>query len=169
MLAKKNRIVDLSLPIIDGGGFNMPARLRYIGHQTRGRMLADRFGLDLTALGGMANSFEEFDYLNCHTATHMDAPWHYNETSCGKPAKTIDQIPLEWCFGNGVWLDMSGKKAGETIEPEDIKNALTSIEYELKAGDIVLFKTGASAHYGKPDCDLMHPGFSRKATLWLAD
>ncbi len=51
-----------------------------------------------------------------HAGTHVDAPWHFGPTSEGKPSKKIDQVPLEWCFGNGVLLDFSQtKKPGEAI------------------------------------------------------
>ena len=40
------RIVDLSLPIINGGGFGKPARIRYPDHLSRGKTLADQVGID---------------------------------------------------------------------------------------------------------------------------
>ncbi len=36
----------------------------------------------------------------------MDAPWHYAPTSEGKPARTIDEVPLDWCYGSGIVLDI---------------------------------------------------------------
>jgi len=33
-----------------------------------------------------------------HTGTHVDAPYHYGPTSEGKPARRIDELPL-----NGSW------------------------------------------------------------------
>jgi len=49
--------------------------------------------------------------LTTHDTSHLDAPWHYAPTSEGKPAKKIDEIPLEWCYGDGVVLDFHHKKA----------------------------------------------------------
>nr|HPL80853.1 cyclase family protein [Burkholderiaceae bacterium] len=48
--------------------------------------------------------------LSTHNGTHLDAPWHFHSTqdkALGdkKPAITIDQVPLEWCFQPGVKLD----------------------------------------------------------------
>ena len=166
---KDFRIVDLSLPIINNGNFGMPAKITYIDHRTRGKALAERLGIDPDEIGGKANAMEEFTFLNCHTGSHFDAPWHYNDISEGKPAMTIDQIPLEWCFGDGVWLDLSWKKPGEDITDEEVQKALEEIGYALKPLDIVLIKTGASAYYGQPGCENMNAGMTREATLWLGD
>src|SRR5215510_12941094 len=39
--------------------------------------------------------------LSTHSGTHVDAPFHY-----GGGGRTINDVPLEWCYGNGVRLDM---------------------------------------------------------------
>jgi kynurenine formamidase len=161
------RIVDLSLPILDGGGFLMPARITYLDHRSRARLVAERAGLDPDDLGGRANALEEFTSLTCHTGTHMDAPWHYGDTAAGGPAPTIDQIPLEWCMGDGVWLDLGGRQPGEEIAETDLRQALERIGYTLKPWDIVLIRTGTATHYGEPGCDRMNPGMTAGATAWL--
>jgi len=161
------RIVDLSLPILDGGGFNMPARMTYLDHRSRARLVAERSGLRPEDLGGRANAIEEFSFLNCHTGTHMDAPWHYGDTAAGGPAPTIDEIPLEWCVGDGVWLDLGGRQPGDNIGETDVHQALEQIGYALKPRDIVLIRTGTAAHYGEPGCDHMNPGMTPGATAWL--
>lgn len=84
-----------------------------------------------------------------HTGTHIDAPYHYGATSAGKPAKRIDEVPLEWCFGPGVVIDMRHKSNGDLIEVEDLQTALRKIRYRLKSGDIVLIHTGASKRWGR--------------------
>lgn len=166
---KGYRIVDLSLPIINCGGFGRPAHITYIDHRTRGKALAKRLGIKLEDMGGGANAIEEFTYLNCHVGTHLDAPWHYGEMSEGKPALTIDRIPLEWCFGDGVWLDLSSRQPGEDITEKDVQQALEQIGYTLRPMDIVLIKTGASDHYGKLGCEEMNAGMTREATIWLSE
>ncbi len=163
------RLVDLSLPLMNGGGFGMPAQMRFTGHAARGKGLAERHGLDPALLGGAANAMEEFTFLNCHTGTHFDAPWHYVPTTRGRPALTVDQIPLEWCSGDGVWLDLSHKPAGHDITAEDLQRAVGTMDYRIKPMDIVLIKTGASAFYGRPGCDNMNAGVTGGATFWLAD
>ena len=58
------RIVDLSLPIIDGGGFGKPAVLRYYNHEQRGKTLADTMGFEVEDIGHRANAMEEFSFLH---------------------------------------------------------------------------------------------------------
>ena len=53
--------------------------------------------------------------LSTHSCTHIDAPYHYGSTTNRKKAKTIDQIPLSWCYGDGVLINMTHKQAGEGI------------------------------------------------------
>jgi kynurenine formamidase len=161
------RIVDLSLPILDGGGFLAPARVRYLDHERRGRLVAERAGLAPEVLGGRANAMEEFEFLTTHTGTHMDAPWHYAPTAGDGPASTIDQIPLEWCLGEGLWLDLRGMRPGDPIGQAELDQALRRIGYTLKPMDIVLLCTGVAAHYGEPGCDGMSPGVTAEATAWL--
>jgi len=164
-----HRIVDLSLPIMDGGGFGRPAQLNYSDHASRGKALSDQLGIDPEDIDRKANAMEEFSYLTTHTGTHFDAPWHYTDTSLGKPALTIDQIPLDRCFGPGVWLDLSHKAPGEDITRDDMIAALGKIDYIIRPNDIVLVKTGAGACYGQDACDDMNAGMTREATLWLAE
>jgi kynurenine formamidase len=166
---KGYRLVDLSLPLMNGGGFRMPAEITYFEHRTRGKMLSENFGINLDAIGGKSNAIEQFTSLTCHAGTHFDAPWHYDEIAEGKKALTVDQVPLEWCFGDGVWIDLSWKKPGEDITDKDVQKALEQIGYTLKPMDIVLIKTGASAYYGQPGCDEMNAGMTREATLWLGN
>ena len=64
--------------------------------------------------------------LSTHSGTHLDAPYHYHPTmDRGKPSLTIDEIPLEWCFGNGVLLDFRHKADGERITAEDVDRSST--------------------------------------------
>nr|HDO81090.1 cyclase family protein [Candidatus Bathyarchaeota archaeon] len=99
----------------------------------------------------------------------LDAPWHYAPTSEGKPAKTIDEIPLEWCYGDGVILDMRHKPQGSGITVEDLKEALEKINYKIKPGDIVMIMTGADKLWGKQEYLNAGCGMTREATLWLIE
>src|SRR6185369_1973108 len=85
-----------------------------------------------------------------HTGTHVDAPYHYGPTAEGKPARRIDEVPLEWCFAPGVVLDMRHKADGEFITPLDLQAALDRIGHRLQPLDIVLLHTGADKRlYGR--------------------
>jgi kynurenine formamidase len=104
-----------------------------------------------------------------HCGTHMDAPWHYAPTSGGRPARTIDEVPLDWCLRPGVLLDMRGVDRVRGITADDVEAELERIEYAIKPFDIVLVWTGAAEHFGEPDYHLWGPGLRRSATAWLVE
>jgi len=114
-------------------------------------------------------AIEEFTRLGTHSVTHVDAPWHYNSTIQGRRAATIDELPLEWFFADGVVLDMTHKADGERVEIGDVEAALRTIRYALKPLDIVLVRTGRDAFYDRPDYMLRGPAVSPEATRWLYD
>jgi len=114
-------------------------------------------------------AIEEFTRLGTHSVTHVDAPWHYNSTNQGRRAATIDELPLEWFFADGVVLDMTHKADGERVEIGDVEAALETISYALKPLDIVLIRTGRDAFYDQPDYILRGPAVSAEATRWLYD
>ncbi|MBW2252617.1 MAG: cyclase family protein, partial [Deltaproteobacteria bacterium] len=45
---------------------------------------------------------EETVTASVHTGTHLDAPYHFGTRCEGKEAKKIEDVPLEWCYGDGV-------------------------------------------------------------------
>jgi kynurenine formamidase len=166
----KQRIIDLSSPIQQTAPDSaLKVDIEYINHQDGRKIFGPVFGLeDGDFPEGNFSAVEKLT-LTTHSGTHLDAPWHYWPTSEGKPSKTIDQIPLEWCYGDGVVLDMTHKKAGEEIAVQDLKGAIEKIDYSLKPFDIVLLMTGASRYYGQQDYAQVHPGATRESTLWLID
>lgn len=104
--------------------------------------------------------------MGVHSTTHIDAPWHYGPIVEGKKAKTIDEVPLDWLYGDGVVIDMSHKKDFEAITEEDLKKSLHSTATQLKAGDIVLIRTDRDQLTGH-DFFERGTGMSKEATLWL--
>ena len=103
-----------------------------------------------------------------HNGTHLDAPYHHHSTmNGGERAITIDEVPLEWCFGNGVKLDFRHFESGYLVTPEDVDAELERIGHALSPLDIVLVNTCAGQHYGQPDYLAMGCGMGRAATLHL--
>src|SRR4051794_36152751 len=97
-----HRIIDLSVPLEDNSASEpMPARIHYVKHAGEGREQITRFlGVspeDLVYSDGQGWAVEEVQAIT-HTGTHVDAPYHYSATCEGRPARTIDEVPLEWCF-----------------------------------------------------------------------
>ncbi len=106
--------------------------------------------------------------MGVHATTHIDAPWHYHPEVAGQKAKTIDEVPLEWLYGDGVVIDMTHKRDFELITKEDVQNDLKKNNIKLQPGNIVLIKTGRSQLHGKEDVD-KGTGMSAGATRWLID
>lgn len=112
---------------------------------------------------------ETITRLETHGSTHVDAPWHYNSVINGQKAQTIDELPLEWFFGEGVKLDFTAKAEGDPITVADVEEELKRIAYMLQPMDIVLMQTGRDVFYGQPDYIFKGCGVTAEATRWLFD
>src|ERR687889_225141 len=146
------RFVDLTAPITqsppetpDG----LRTDLEFHDHGQGAEQIEGLLGVPARLLrDGEGWATETITHLGTHTSTHVDAPWHYNSTIAGEPAETIDRLPLEWFFSDGVVLDMTAKADGEKVEVGDVESALSAIGYDLKPLDILLVRTGRDALYG---------------------
>ncbi len=167
------RIVDLSAPIVPGPEA-APELLRteigFVDHATGAGQIAAMYGVGPELLrDGEGWAVESFTRFGTHNSTHVDAPFHYNSTIGGRPAQTIDQLPLDWFFRPGVVLDFHDRADGQTIEADDLKAALETAGHHLAEQDIVLIRTGRDAYYGQADYPERGPGVSAPATHWLYD
>ncbi len=102
-----------------------------------------------------------------HTGTHLDAPYHFGPLVAGKPALTIDKVPLQWCIGDGVLIDVSNRPGPAPIDLPEVAAELARLDYRIKPFDIVLFKTGAARFYGQCEYRTAHPGVAPAAVAWL--
>jgi kynurenine formamidase len=166
------RLIDLSVPLEhDAVSEPLPARIHYVRHDGEGlQQMQQSFGVkpdDLVYSNGQGWAIEEIHAIT-HTGTHVDAPYHYGATSEGKRARTIDEVPLEWCFAPGVVLDVRHKAPGELITVADLEGALAKIGYRLRPLDIVLLHTGADKRLGSRDY-FAQPGLGRESVLWLVE
>ncbi|MBA7699227.1 Kynurenine formamidase [subsurface metagenome] len=164
---KTVRVVDLSVPTESSPSELQPVEVMHEDHKQSVSPMKAFFGCndeDLPHGLGWANDVVK---MGAHTGTHVDAPWHYFPTSEGKRARTIDELPLEWFYGDGVVLDMRHKPRGSVINIDDLKEALERIDYKLKPGDIVLIQTGADKYWGKAEYLDAGCGMGRDSTLWL--
>jgi kynurenine formamidase len=166
------RLVDISVPLEHRAPSEpLPAEIHYVRHDGEGLgQMQQFFGVtpaDLVYSQGQGWAVEEIRAIT-HTGTHVDAPYHYGAQSEGKPARTIDQVPLEWCFAPGVLIDVRDKQAGEFITVYDLKRALDVIGHQLRPFDIVLLQTGADARLGTADY-FRQPGLGREGVLWLVE
>ncbi|QXD15413.1 cyclase family protein [Rhodocaloribacter litoris] len=165
------RLVDLSLPISERIREPLPTRIEREDHRTGALNMARTLLGDVTPEAfpdGLALAGEVL-MLTAHAGTHVDAPWHYHPTAGGRPARTIDQLPLDWFFHDGVVLDFSDRPEGTCLEPEDLEHKLDAIGYTLKPFDIVLLRCDADKRAYDPDYVRIHVGVSAEATRWLID
>jgi kynurenine formamidase len=166
------RLVDLSVSIEHEASFEMfPVKIEFRSHEGEGlAFFKEKFGVreeDLVYSGGRAAGDEMLTLLS-HSGTHVDAPFHYGPQSEGAPAATIDELPLEWFFGEGVVLDLRHKQPRDFIEISDLEAALEAAGHELAPLDIVLLHTGCDLKMGSAEY-FEQPGMGRESTLWLVE
>jgi kynurenine formamidase len=117
---------------------------------------------------GIGLAWEEIRAIT-HAGTHVDAPWHYGPRSGGGRSKTIEEIPLEWCFGEACVLDFRAFDPGTEIDADDIEKRLDALDHDLSPGEIVLIETGADELWGSPEYLTDFPGMSSEATEYLLE
>jgi kynurenine formamidase len=166
-------LVDLSAPIAPSAA-DVPEPLRTeierVDHVAGAAQIAQMFGVTRDLLrDGEGWATESFARFGTHNSTHVDAPFHYNSTIDGRPAQTIDELPLDWFLRPGVVLDFHDREDGETIDSDALAGALRAAGHQLAERDIVLIRTGRDAFYGQDDYMLRGPGVSAEATRWLYD
>jgi len=166
---KKLRFIDLSMPMENKANEPRPPEITYVDHKAFLETNVKLTGLNKEDFHNGLGSAMEYVKVSSHSATHMDAPYHYGPVVEGKPARTIDQVPLEWCYGDGVVIDMRHRHRGDEITVKDFQEALKKMGYTLKAGDIVLIMTGLDKQRDNPDYPKLHPGMSKAAILWLIE
>ncbi|HIJ56699.1 MAG TPA: cyclase family protein [Deltaproteobacteria bacterium] len=166
------QFIDLSIsiePDLPSDPPMMIPKIDYVDHKMGAEQMKDFFpGVTTEDLPNGLGWAVEMISLTTHSGTHLDAPYHYHPTmDKGNPALTIDEIPLEWCFSDGVLLDFRHKKDGERITVEDIKTALKGIAYTIKPLDIILVQTGADKAWGTPEYLVKGAGMDKESTLFL--
>ncbi len=160
------RIIDLSVPIEEGQSEPTSPTITYKSHEEGAQFLSRFFNVDRNDLphgGGAAEAVT----LTSHSGTHVDAPWHYFPTSEGEKARTVDEMPLEWFFSDGVLLDMRHKPNGSVVTVDDIRECLERMRYTMKPFDIVLLQTGADKYWGTKEYFDSGCGLERESTLWV--
>lgn len=166
------KIIDLTKPIQYNAGdpWFMKVKIKHKPHK-KAKWLLRFLGLPFKYFpkGFIGWADDTIQKMGVHSTTHIDAPWHYGPTCEGKPAKTIDEVPLDWCYGEGIVIDMAHKSDFEVISSEEIQVFLKEHELELKPGMIVLIKTGRDKLMGTKEFMSQGTGMSAEATEWLID
>lgn len=107
--------------------------------------------------------------MGAHAVTHIDAPWHYGPLCENKKAKTVDEIPLEWCYGQGKVIDMTHKNDCSPVTIKDIEEISKRDNITINPMDIIFIKTGRDKYIKTKNYYNLGPGVTSEATEWLID
>ncbi len=164
------KIVDLSKPIQYNkqDPWFMKVKIKHKSHKKAKwliRLLGLPFKLFPKNFVGWAD--DSIAKMGVHATTHIDAPWHYSPKCNGKLSKTVDEIPLEWCYNHGLVIDMTHKADFDPITTQDIEQFLEKENLTIEPNMIVLIRTGRDKFNGTKDFHKVGTGMSAEATEWL--
>jgi kynurenine formamidase len=107
----------------------------------------------------------KFITLGEHTASHVDAPVHFDARA---GAMAIDEVPLENFYTEAVCLDLSHKPLKSDINIGDLEEAVAVAGIDIRPRDTVLLHM---AHYqrtfGTPAFLTDFPGLVKESAEWL--
>jgi kynurenine formamidase len=139
------QVVDLSQPIRRHSMEPYESTVVTHGSARRQRQWAKKFGIRVEEMEARG-SWDEV-HASTRAGTHLEAPFRFGPECNGGDARTVDRIPLDWCFGRAAVLDVSAGERWAPIERAELVEALETAGHHLRAGDIVLLRTGAEAHF----------------------
>ena len=156
------RIIDLSFDVHQGMMVYPSVAKPVIVEMENHQQMARSMGTDQLGITHLPNHC--MIVTGDHVGTHLDSWGHVNPS-----APRAEGIPLEYCYGDGVVLDLTTKGAGEEIWPTDLEAALGRIEYSLKPLDVVFLRTDAAKYREEKRYLADHPGMTKEAVHWLLD
>ena len=174
---KQNIIYDLSIPLTSATFEPDPPKISYVDHSGSAEVMVEeakkmlaRAGLSPQAAAVLDKALFPDGMSLANELLSMDAHagTHFGPMSGGEKALTIDRVPLEWCFADGVRLDLRGKQPGYAITAADIRAAESKPGCAVMPGNIVFIMTGYD-DYKSEGYFSAYPGMSREATLYLID
>jgi kynurenine formamidase len=179
ILTVMRTLIDISVPLRSGIASDPPGyrpEIEYFTHRdTVGDVLAFFPGAKEDDLPDGEGWAIERVSMTTHSGTHLDAPYHFASTmnrasqENGERAITIDEVPLEWCFQQGVKLDFRHFDDGYVVTPGDVDAELRRIGHTLSPLEIVVVNTSAGTRYGEDDYVQRGCGIGRDATLRLLE
>lgn len=103
-----------------------------------------------------------------HDSTHMDAISHFHPD---RPDLSIDAFPLDFCFTEAAWIDVSDVAPRTHITLDRVRRAMDEARIErLPEGGTLLYYTGAARLWGEPMRFVSeYPGLDADASRWILD
>jgi len=98
-------------------------------------------------------------YVGTQTGSHVDAPYHFSNDG-----ETIDNMELDFFFGEAVVIKVTDKKAEEKITMADVM----PYDKKIKPNTIVLFNTNWYKHRGT-EAFYHHPYVSGEVAEYLVE
>ena len=154
-------VVDLARPIRRESMERMTSVVRTHGSARRQRQWAKHLGMPL----GDVEARGSWDQVEAPTraGTHLAAPARW-----AQQGRTVEEVPLDWCIGRGVVLDVADGLRDRSVDLTELRRALARAGHEVKPGDVVLFHTGAEAAWdGDPAYPDAGRGVAVEALEWL--
>jgi kynurenine formamidase len=179
-LVRDGKVYSLAAPLSPSGP-NLPTRRQTWHVVTTRQRLPERDDM----------SADDVIMMHTHGTTHIDSLCHifvgdtlYN----GHPASALQPFGAQKCgvenvgpiVSRGVLLDIAGWRGverlevGEAIEPDDLDACAKAQGVEVRAGDVVLVRTGWWRLFGQGDDSRRHfyegePGPSGACGEWFKD
>jgi kynurenine formamidase len=136
------KLIDLSHPLIHGQQtFPFDPKLSIIPH---GNTKTLKYNISQVSIG-------------THQGTHLDAMYHFIDEG-----KTIDQMPLDWFYGEAHLLKIP-KLANEEITIEDF----LPYEHLLTPEAKIIFSTGWYKHFNEDNFFSDFPSLTQEAARFL--
>ena len=157
------RLIDLSMEVFQGMmTYPNVAKPVIVEMETYSQM-AQSVGTDKFGVTEITNHC--MIVTGDHIGTHIDSWGHVNPT-----APRAEGIPIEYCYGDGVVLDLTHKAAGDEITVPDIEEAERKLGgYKIKARDIVLLRTDAAKNRLDKAYLTEHPGMTKESVHYILD
>jgi kynurenine formamidase len=157
------RLIDLSMEVFQGMMTYPNVAKPVIVEMESYRDMAKSVGTDKFGIDEITNHC--MIVTGDHIGTHIDSWGHV------KPdAPRAEGIPIEYCYGDGVVIDLTFKGPGDEITPADIQRAETALgEYRIKPLDIVLLRTDAAKRRMEKEYLTDHPGMTKEAVHYVLD
>jgi arylformamidase len=99
-----------------------------------------------------------------HCGTHFDAPRHFDLDGL-----TVDQVPLTQTVLPGNLLDLTHRKKGEAITPDDLMRAEEKSGKEIGPGTATVVWCGVEDNWGKPNFHIERPFIPVPTAEWLVE
>ena len=99
-----------------------------------------------------------------HAGTHIDSTLHFNPRG-----ESAEKIPLDVVYGPATALDLSHKKAKDPVSADEVAGTLEKHGIDPRSLKVLLFRTGASDIYQKPEYFDHYLEFQRDTVNWMLD